>query len=131
MGERESESYVHGYTEREHTRLVDQATTLSELLHHDTRYPPGARVLEAGCGVGAQTVSLARNSPDAQFVSIDLSAESLATARARVRDAAIKNVSFQQARSYFKRLHPNREETDDQLKDDVRRMDDFRDRSGL
>jgi len=97
MGERESESYVHGYTEREHTRLVDQATTLSELLHHDTRYPPGARVLEAGCGVGAQTVSLARNSPDAQFVSIDLSAESLATARARVRDAAIKNVSFQQA----------------------------------
>jgi len=39
--------------------------------------------------------------------------------------------ALQQARSYFKRLHPNREETDDQLKDDVRRMDDFRDRSGL
>jgi len=97
MGEPVPDTYVHGYTEREHTRLVDQAATLSELLHHDTRYPAGARVLEAGCGVGAQTVSLARNSPDAQFVSIDLSAESLATARARVRDAAIRNVSFQQA----------------------------------
>jgi len=97
MAGRVPETYVHGYTERERTRLVDQATTLSELLHHDTRYPAGAKVLEAGCGVGAQTVSLARNSPEAQFVSIDLSAESLDTARARVRDAAIKNVSFQQA----------------------------------
>ena len=96
-GGRVPDNYVHGYTEREHTRLVDQATTLSELLHHDTRYPAGARVLEAGCGVGAQTVTLARNSPDAHFVSIDLSAESLDTARARVRDAAISNVIFQQA----------------------------------
>ena len=50
--------YVHGYSEREIERLVDQATTLSELLHHDTFYPPGSLVLEAGCGVGAQTVTL-------------------------------------------------------------------------
>jgi len=97
MGERLPESYVHGYTEHEHTRLVDQATTLSELLHHDTRYPAGARVLEAGCGVGAQTVTLARNSPGAHFISIDLSVQSLDAARARVHDAAIKNVTFQQA----------------------------------
>ncbi len=37
--------YVHGYSERENTRLVDQATTLTELLHADTAYPPGSRVL--------------------------------------------------------------------------------------
>lgn len=97
MGGRFPDDYVHGYTEREHARLIDQATTLSDLLHHDTHYPPGARVLEAGCGVGAQTVSLARNSPGASFISIDVSAQSLEVARARVRVASIKNVTVEQA----------------------------------
>jgi SAM-dependent methyltransferase len=89
--------YVHGYSQREGTRLVDQATTLTELLHGDTRYPPGSAVLEAGCGVGAQTAILARNSPGARFTCVDLSAESLAAARARFRAEAAGDVTFQQA----------------------------------
>lgn len=46
--------YVHGYDSRENRRLQDQANTLVELLHFDTSYPAGNRILEAGCGVGAQ-----------------------------------------------------------------------------
>jgi SAM-dependent methyltransferase len=89
--------YVHGYTQREDTRLVDQATTLTELLHSDSAYPAGSTVLEAGCGVGAQTVTLLKNSPEAHFTSIDLSATSLSAARKRVGDAGCTNVTFQQA----------------------------------
>jgi len=89
--------YVHGYSEREQIRLFDQASSLAELLHHDTRYPAGSCVLEAGCGVGAQTVILARNSPLARFTSIDVSDESLAQAELRVRGAGIDNVAFHQA----------------------------------
>jgi hypothetical protein len=48
--------YVHGYSAEESARLTDQANTLTWLLHGDTRYPAGARVLEMGCGMGAQTV---------------------------------------------------------------------------
>jgi SAM-dependent methyltransferase len=77
-------SYVHGYHERESERLHDQAGSLVELLHHDTTYPPGSRVLEAGCGVGAQTVTLVANSPDARFTCIDVSADSLAAAASKV-----------------------------------------------
>jgi trans-aconitate methyltransferase len=91
------QEYVHGYSGREEDRLVDQATTLTELLHHDTRYPAGAMVLEAGCGVGAQTVALATRSPGAKILSVDISAESLAAARDRARAAGITNVTFQQA----------------------------------
>jgi len=87
-------AYVHGYADREGERLHDQAGALVELLHHDTSYPPGARVLEAGCGVGAQTVTLVANSPGAHFTSIDVSAESLAIARERV---TADNVEFVQA----------------------------------
>ena len=54
-------------------------------------------MLEAGCGVGAQTVTLAARSPGARFTSIDVSAESLAAARRRVGDAGLTNVEFQQA----------------------------------
>jgi SAM-dependent methyltransferase len=76
--------YVHGYSQYEARRLSDQANTLSALLHDGTAYPPGSRVLEAGCGVGAQTVHLVTSSPGAHLVSVDLSADSLAQARARV-----------------------------------------------
>ena len=51
--------YVHGYDPRENIRLQDQASTLVELLHSDTTYPAGSKILEAGCGVGAQTITLA------------------------------------------------------------------------
>jgi SAM-dependent methyltransferase len=89
--------YVHGYSAREQARLVDQAGTLAELLHAGTRYPPGSRVLEAGCGVGAQTLTLARNSPEASFVSVDLSAASLEAASRRARAASVSNVTFERA----------------------------------
>ncbi len=86
-------AYVHGYDERENERLHDQAGALVELLHHDTAYPDGSRVLEAGCGVGAQTVTLAQSSPGARFTSIDVSHESLAEAARR----GLPNVEFRRA----------------------------------
>jgi SAM-dependent methyltransferase len=91
-----SEAYVHGYRPRENERLQDQAGTLVELLHSDTVYPSGSKVLEAGCGVGAQTIALAQRSPDAQFTSIDVSADSIAEARRRVNQAGFNNVHFRQ-----------------------------------
>lgn len=86
--------YVHGYSAREQARLADQAATLESLLHCDTRYGSGDVVLEAGCGVGAQTVTLAANSPDASFVSVDIADHSLALAQRAVRAAALGNVEF-------------------------------------
>ncbi len=89
--------YIHGRSERESTRLHDQASGLGFLLHEGIRYPPGSTVLEAGCGVGAQTLLLAANSPGAQFVSIDISPESLARAQERVSGEGCTNVTFRQA----------------------------------
>ncbi len=90
-------TYVHGYHARENERLQDQADTLVELLHSDTAYPPGSTVLEAGCGVGSQTVTLATRSPGARLTSIDVSPTSLAEARRRVERAGLANVEFRQA----------------------------------
>ena len=92
-----SEAYVHGHHSRENERLQDQAGALVELLHSDTAYPRGSTVLEAGCGVGAQTVTLARRSPDARFTSVDVSADAIAEARRRADLAGLTNVEFRQA----------------------------------
>jgi len=89
--------YVHGYDRLENVRLQDQAETLVDLLHSDTSFPMGSFVLEAGCGIGAQTIPLARNSPGARIISVDISAESVAEARANSDAAGVTNVQFQQA----------------------------------
>ncbi|MFC1856669.1 class I SAM-dependent methyltransferase [Thermodesulfobacteriota bacterium] len=90
-----AQDYVHGYSSRENIRLSDQANTLSWFLHHDTHYLTGTRVLEVGCGVGAQTTILAKNSPEAQITSIDISQESIKKARALTEK--VPNVTFQAA----------------------------------
>src|SRR5438270_11048046 len=92
-----SKVYVHGFNPRENERLQDQAGTLVDLLHANTAYPRGSTVLEAGCGVGAQTVTLAQRSPAARFTSIDLSADSVAAAARRANLAGLTNVEFRQA----------------------------------
>lgn len=92
-----SREYVHGYQARESERLQDQAATLVDLLHGDTSCPPGSTVLEAGCGVGAQTIALARNSPGARITSVDISADSVNAATARVAAAGVTNVEVGQA----------------------------------
>ena len=99
-GTMSSPEYVHGRSSRESERLDYQASRLADLLHAGTRYPDGSIVLEAACGVGAQTIILARNSPGANFVCIDISPESLAIAEDRARAASVTRASFRQADIY-------------------------------
>lgn len=92
------EQYVHGYHHEENQRLHEQADTLVELLHGGTHYPPGASVLEVGCGVGAQTVTLAARSPGAVLTAVDVSADSLTEGRRRVHSVGVADrVTFLRA----------------------------------
>jgi ubiquinone/menaquinone biosynthesis C-methylase UbiE len=84
--------YVHGYSEREAERLLDQANSVKELIHFDTEFPPGSLVLEVACGVGAQTLTIASQSPGAEVISFDKSSESVSMAAKRVRSAGLENV---------------------------------------
>jgi ubiquinone/menaquinone biosynthesis C-methylase UbiE len=86
--------YIHGYSEREGIRLIEQSEILEKILHKGTIYEPCSSILEAGCGVGAQTVILAKNNPDSFITSVDISKESLKLAKKSVEAEKIRNVSF-------------------------------------
>ena len=88
----EPKAYVHGYGEREAQRLMDQAESVSDLIHHDTEFPPDSRILEVACGVGAQTVAMAQRLPACRFVSFDKIPQSVGLAAERVRTAGLREV---------------------------------------
>jgi ubiquinone/menaquinone biosynthesis C-methylase UbiE len=89
--------YVHGYSEREAIRLSDQANTLTDILHHDSIWKPCEIILEAGCGVGAQTKIIASQNTGSQFVSIDISDDSVSKASDLIETMGLNNVKFLQA----------------------------------
>ena len=95
-----SDNYVHGYSNREALRLNDQADTLDNIIHNDTIFPKESFVLEAGCGVGAQTKIIAAKNPDSNFISVDISEDSLNEALKLIKSLFIKNVEFKQADLY-------------------------------
>ncbi len=99
-------TYVHGYTTRETQRLLEQSLILEDLLHKGTSFHAGEKVLEAGCGVGAQTRILARRNPEALFTCIDISRESIEQAREVARQEEIKNAVFEQSDLYSINLEP-------------------------
>lgn len=90
-------SYVHGYSCTESRRLSDQADTLANLLHHDSLFLPAGNVLEAGCGTGAQTVIIAPQNPQCNFVSVDISMDSLTAAVQEICRRNITNVAINAA----------------------------------
>jgi ubiquinone/menaquinone biosynthesis C-methylase UbiE len=89
--------YVHGYSKKEAIRLEDQANSLEELIHHDTAWDEGTTILEAGCGVGAHTKIIAKKNPDSNFISIDISKNSVDQAKKLISSLNISNVKFEQA----------------------------------
>lgn len=90
-------SYVHGYTNRETQRLLEQSLILEELLHKGSSFTAGSRVLELGCGVGAQTSILARRNPGIFLTSIDKSADSVQKASRLVEELGLEQVEVIQA----------------------------------
>ena len=91
------DKYVHGYSEYEANRLNAQADSLADLLHGDSIWDEGSLILEAGCGIGAQTKIIAPKNRESKFVSIDISPESLTQAKKVADSKNIDNVVFQEA----------------------------------
>jgi ubiquinone/menaquinone biosynthesis C-methylase UbiE len=78
--------YLHGYSNTEQRRLVEQAHFLEEKIFESFDLTSCRRMLEVGCGTGAECEILLRRNPDLFVTAIDRSAEQLAKARAHLEN---------------------------------------------
>lgn len=81
-----SREYVHGYSQDEQQRLVDQAKQLERYIYMDVDFSDVTELLEVGCGVGAQTEILLRRYPHLKITSVDISEIQIKTAKERLQD---------------------------------------------
>ncbi len=81
-----SAGYIHSFTPHEQQRLVEQAEFLVPWLHRHVDYASCNRVLEIGCGVGAQLRVLSRRFPTVLFTGLDAAPEQLERAKILLAD---------------------------------------------
>jgi ubiquinone/menaquinone biosynthesis C-methylase UbiE len=79
--------YIHGYSRREQQRLVGQARVLAPHVFAGLDLGTGGRLLEIGCGVGAELDLIHRQWPGLTLTGIDRSAHHLAAAHDRLASA--------------------------------------------
>jgi ubiquinone/menaquinone biosynthesis C-methylase UbiE len=81
MGPGEAAEYVHGYATEEQQRLFAQAEHWrAELILAGTRFEPGTRLLEIGCGVGAVLGVLGSAFPGLLLTGVDIEPRQLEVA---------------------------------------------------
>lgn len=73
--------YIHTFTREEQDRLLRQARLLEPHLHAHVDFSGCSRLLEIGCGVGAQLSLLARRHPSLHLSGVDISGAQVARAR--------------------------------------------------
>ncbi len=81
MKEKTDFPYLHGFSPVEQDRLRRQARFAEHTIYQNVNFSSTKKVLEVGCGVGAQSEILLRRFPDIHLTGIDLSDKQLAAAR--------------------------------------------------
>lgn len=73
--------YLHGFSETEQARLRAQAEFAEFSIFQNINFSTAKRILEVGCGVGAQTEILLRRFPKSHVTGIDLNDKQLDAAK--------------------------------------------------
>jgi SAM-dependent methyltransferase len=83
--------YVHGYATPEQERLIVQAEHWRyRLICDGTELPPGTRLLEVGCGVGAVLAVLGQEYPGVELFGVDIESRQLEFARAHLARSGVE-----------------------------------------
>ncbi len=87
-------SYLHGYSEEEQARLYKQNTVLASKIYQQFSPGPSGRILEIGCGSGAQMFYLLKNNPNIHITGIDRSLEQIQSAKAYLKQSNISSERY-------------------------------------
>ena len=79
--------YLHGFTSEEQDRLYRQAQFLEQSVYENVDFSGVAKLIEIGCGVGAQTEILLRRFPNMAIQGVDFSHDQVSRAREHLKEA--------------------------------------------
>lgn len=79
-----SRDYLHGYSKEEQQRLLEQARFLEHWIYDGVDFSKNKKLLEVGCGVGAQTEILLERFPHLEIHAVDISPEQIEVAKDRL-----------------------------------------------
>ncbi|MCB0407612.1 MAG: methyltransferase [Bdellovibrionales bacterium] len=80
----EDRDYLHGYSHDEQMRLIEQARVLEPYIYEGIDFSKNKKILEVGCGVGAQTEILLNKFPHLKIHGVDVSQAQIALAKERL-----------------------------------------------
>lgn len=80
------EKYIHGFSAKERSRLVEQAAVLAPAVFSGFNLEKSLNLLEIGCGVGAQTKHLLHHWPHLKITGIDQNTSHLSSATQYLSD---------------------------------------------
>lgn len=78
--------YIHGFDPTEQNRLIAQAEFLEPFVYEGIDLDFKERLLEVGCGVGAQSKILLRRFPKLKIDALDISKDQLALAKKHLKE---------------------------------------------
>lgn len=78
--------YLHGFSKKEQDRLYHQARFFEQSVFQGVDFSHHARILEFGCGVGAQTEILLQRFPHLHVTGVDISPAQLKRAKTHLAD---------------------------------------------
>jgi len=81
--------YIHGFSEIEQERLLFQNQVLSPLIYENIDLNPYNRILEIGCGVGAQMIEMLNRFPHIHITGVDISDVQVGKARLNLQHSNI------------------------------------------
>lgn len=91
--------YLHGYSPVEQDRLRRQAEFAEHMVYRNVDLSDTDRLLEVGCGVGAQSSILLRRFPKLKLTGIDLNEQQLTAAK-----QTLSQLSYAQGRYDIKKM---------------------------
>lgn len=78
--------YIHGYSPKEQERLKVQSSVLSKYIYNRCPFQQGKRILEVGCGVGAQMQYVIPTYQPSYMCGVDISEEQITAAKKNLSD---------------------------------------------
>ena len=99
MTEKSDFPYLHGFSPVEQERLRRQARFAEHTIYQNVNFSSNKKILEVGCGVGAQSEILLRRFPDLHLTGIDLSDKQLTAAK-----SSLSKLEFAKGRYDLKQM---------------------------